>query len=905
MVVSLLSTKFTIPPTGAQRIERLRLVNKLDGAWRQGRRFLLVSAPAGYGKTTLVSQWVNQLANSPERLVDPPVRVAWLTCDAEDGDLARFVSYWVAALRQANLPVGEGVMLSLQATKPPAPETLAILLVNELANRPERSLLVLDDLHTLESQPVLDFLAFFIEHQPPQFCLVVVTRADPGLPLARLRGRGQMDEVRQNDLAFSLEESAEFLGATVSTALTRDQLVILEQRTEGWAAGLQLAALSMQSAQDIPAFIEAFSGGYEYIADYLTDEVLARQPDEIHAFLLETAILERFSAPLCAAVTGNPHARQILEILREKNLFLVSLDHQKEWYRYHALFTDILRNRLRQTQGERVIELYRRAGAWHQQHGDLVQAIEYELAGQAVEQAAVLMEPMVEPVFISGQLHTLQRWLDALPDEIRTSHPILWIFQGLTLAWCGNSTAAVKAILPELDGNFKAAGLTGESCALQALLVMTEGRAAEAAVLARRALQELPVKRAFFRCLAADTLGMAEIMRGENALALQAFDQLAQMAEDAGFAMFEIVSLAHKAGLRLQAGQIHAAGVDYRHVHQLARQKLGPASPVMAKVLLGLGEVARERHDLDEALRYFLEAAEVFNQFGDIGVPIATLSAARVKATQGDWEAAEALLEKARQCAQASKVTRLNERFVEEVQARFWIDRGLLNPAEQWARERGLLDRSLESIIQTAGLAAVSSEFVYTDYLLVARLHLAQGKPDAALRVIDGLLDVANRLENMRRVMHLLALKAIALHRMDDTPQALAVLGQALDKAGPEGYLQVFLDEGEPMAQLLRQNARHGYARKLLGLFAQMNEPPDDAGDQRFTNIVLLDPLSDRELEVLALIAAGLSNREISLRLHITLSTVKGHASGIYGKLGVNSRTQALSEAARLGLLSS
>ena len=905
MVISVLSTKYNIPPTGINWVERPHLQEKLDDGLRQGKRLILVCAPAGYGKTTLVGEWVNQKISSST--ANPSARAAWLTCDQEDNDLARFLSYLIAALRLVNPLTGEGLQETFHAFRLPTPETLATLLINDLAEISDRLVLVLDDFHTITSQPIHDFLTFLIEHQPPRMCLVLVTRADPALPLARLRGRGQLEEIRQNELSFTPEESAVFLSQTLGVTLTQEQVSTLERRTEGWAAGLQLAALSMRTTLDIPAFIEAFSGKYEYIADYLTDEVLAQQSETIKSFLLQTSILERLSASLCEAVTGEPNAQDILETLRDKNLFLISLDHQKEWYRYHSLFADLLRNRLQQSQSNRMDELHLRASRWYQEKGLFIPAIEYAFAGHDFDQAAALIEQTVEAIFISGQVNTLLRWFEALPVEVKNRHSILWIFDSLACIWGGKSSAPVKPFLPDLISIFNANGLMEEVHTLQAMVAMTEGKLSEAAQLAQIALQALSPERTLFRCLAADTLGMVKTLQCETPAAIRTFEQLSEVASQASYVMFEIIALTHLAGLRLQQGQLHAAAAGYQCALELAVQKLGKRSPVTGNILLGLGEFAREWNDLDRAQLYFFESAEMFAQFSEIGIPIAYLSIARVKAAQGDWESGQEYLEKARQYAQASKVTRLNDRLVNGLQARFCIMRGQLGPAEQWARESGLIEHSITDIIATSGLKAAASEFVNTDYLNLARLYLAQYQADAALQVIDPLLAVADTMGYMRRAIQILVLKALALQQKKEVALAVDVLGQALALAEPEGYQRVFLDEGEPIVHLLHQAFKRGYspiyAKKILAALPQNR--PDAAAlvEKKSLAESLLEPLSEREHEVLVLIAQGLSNPEISLSLHISLSTVKGHTANIYGKLGVNSRTQALSEAARLGIL--
>ncbi len=913
MVLSLIATKYQVPPAVARSlVERPRLLQKLDGAFDLGRRLILVCAPAGYGKTTLAAEWAGRLAQQGRAVASGSgpgqtvTRIAWLTCDQEDDDLARFLAYLVAALRQVYPPLGEGVLATFYASKPPTPETAAALLINELAEIPERLVLVLDDLHTITAQSIFDFLAALVEHQPPALCLVLVTRADPALPLARLRGRGQLEEIRQDELSFTPEESADFLRRIMGVQLAQDQLLSLEKRTEGWAAGLQLAGLSLRTALDIPAFIETFSGGNEYIADYLAGEVLAQQPPAVKVFLLQTSILERLSAPLCEAVTGVPGAQEILESLKDRNLFLVPQDQEKKWYRYHALFADLLRNRLQQSQPGQVDELHLRASRWYQENGELIPAIEHALAGHAPERAATLIEETVESIFISGQVILLLRWLDALPSDVKDRHPVLWIYTGLAPAWRAKTHAAAKPRLPELAPVFAAQGFEGEAYTLQALYAMTEGRPGEAALLAESALDRLSSSRPLFRCLAADALGMARVLLCDPNAAAQAFEQITEIAAQAGYGMFEILALSHLAGLRLQQGQLHAASIGYQRALGLAASKMGRFSPVNGNILLGLGEVAREWNDLEGALRYFSEAVDMFARFSDFGIPIACLSIARIKAAQADWASAQEFLDRARQYTQASTAARMNTRLVDGVQARFWIMRRELGPAESWAHEKGLIEHPLTEIIQAGGLNAAASEFIQSDYQALARLFMAQNKPDSALEVLDLLEKAAESLGYLRRVIHILVLKALALGQKKAKRPAVEVLGRALALAEPEGYLQVYLEEGEPMARLVKQALSQGlspdYAKKILAVFTRQGKAAV-VTVQNSPAEPLLEPLSEREIEVLALIAAGLSNREICARLHISLSTVKGHTASIYGKLGVNSRTQAVSEATRLSIL--
>jgi LuxR family transcriptional regulator, maltose regulon positive regulatory protein len=534
-------------------------------------------------------------------------------------------------------------------------------------------------------------------------------------------------------------------------------------------------------------------------------------------------------------------------------------------------------------------------------------AIEYALAGHAVEQASALIEQSFERFFISGQVKTLRRWLEKLPEETKDRHPILWIFHGLVLLWAGKSSTTIGSLLSARSSTFMQEGYSGEVQTVLALYAMTEGKITEADHLAQNAMQALLPEQTLFGCLAADTLGMAKTLQSDPSAAIHAFERLAEIASGAGYVMFEIMALSHLAGLHLQQGHLNAAGAGYQQALELVVQKLGERSPVSGSILLGLGEISRERSDLNSALRYFLESAEMFAKYNDIGIPIAYLSAARVKIAQGDWNSGQEYLEKARQLAHASNTTHINVRLVNQLQARFWIAQGLIEPAEQWAHQNGLLDRPISEIIEQDDKNAAASEFIFNDYLTLARLYLAQNKADAALQVLDPMLKIAKSAGLNRRVIYILVLKALTLHQKKEGELAAAVLGQAIELAEAEGYQQVFYEAGEPAAQLLYQAIAKGnaplYAKKILDLFTENQHSAVVTGKGKDGSESLVEPLSEREQEVLTLIAAGLSNREIAFRLHISLSTVKGHTASIYGKLGVNSRTQAITRGNYLGIL--
>jgi LuxR family transcriptional regulator, maltose regulon positive regulatory protein len=899
LYLPLLSTKFNIPSPGAKIVRRPRLMRILDQSLEQNTRLALVCGPAGYGKTTVVSEWLQ----ASQKI--HPDQFAWLTLESGDDDLTRFLAYLVTALQHIQPGFGAEVLKILQTHKPPPAPVLATLLINELSEISGRFFLVLDDYHLLTAGSIQGFIAFLVDHQPPQLCLVLVTRTDPPLPLARLRARGQLVELRQDALCFLPEEAAEFANQAMGLTLSPEQLAFLQRQTEGWISGLQLAAVSLRDVRDRSAFFRAFSGEHDFIADYLTDEVLTRLPDPVRTFLLQTSILERLSAPLCETVTGQSGAQHVLEQLLDANLFIVPLDTQHTWYRYHTLFADLLRKRLQEAAGEKVRELHIRASHWFEENGLLDLAIEHAVDGDNDQRAAGLIEGVAEGLLMRGQAATLLRWLEALPQETILKQPILGILKGFALILCARPPEAAAALYRELAAAGSLEEFQGEAATLQALLSILQERGADAIRLSGQALRQLPPDRAFFRSLAADGLGMAYTLAGDIDGATHAFEQVVEIAAQSDNVMMTLMALTNLAGLRYVQGHLRLAIQTCRQVVDLASQRIGRHTPMLGKTLLNLGEMLREQGDLEAAQGYLQEAAGMMETFSEIGLPLAWLALARIKIIQKDWQVAQALIDQARQRALSSRSTLMDDRLVDVMQARYWLARAELEPVLQWARTLGFLDRSPDEVFAEAARNASVNELLQAEYLTLIRLVLAQRRPERALEMLIFLQDLVEKRGFQRRIVEILALKALALHQKGNLQEALQAIARALSLAELEGYQRTFVDEGEPMARLLYQAAASGissaYAGRLLGVFSEESQgitpvaqPPSGA---------LIEALSARELEVLGLIAEGLSNAEIARRLYISLSTVKGHTTNIFGKLGARNRTGAVTRARSLGLL--
>ena len=896
---TLLSTKFAIPSPGGKLVHRPRLLRILDEGLEQNASLILLCAPAGYGKTTLVSDW---LQTAPAIQPGP---FAWLTVESGDDHLTRFLTYWITAVQRIRPGFGAAVLQMLQTHKPQPVQALAAMLINELSETPQRMLLILDDFHLLTAQSIQNFMAFLVDHQPPQLCLVLITRADPALPLARLRARGQLVELRQEELCFRPDEAADYLNRMMVPALAQEQVAFLHQQTEGWIAGLHLAAISLREDADRPAFLKAFSGEHAFIASYLTHEVLARLSAPVREFLLQTSILERLSVALCEAVTGQAEAQDILNQLVEANLFILPLDSQRHWYRYHILFADLLQQRLHADWGESVCELHNRASRWFEQNSLLDLAIEHAMAGKAYGQAACLISQVAESLMMRGEASTLLRWLEALPQEEIIAHPILVAQYGLVLFLCSRSPEAVTSLIEKTRSSGDMGSIQGEIAMLQAMVAILKGDTAHALQFSEAALQQIPPERMFFRSMAADSLGMGHTLAGDMPAAMRAFEQVVEISRQIDNLMMTLMALTNLAGLQYMQGQLRLAVDTCRQVIEFASQRIGRQTPILGKTLFNLGEMLREQGDLDAALKYLQESASMMEHFSEIGLPLAYLGITRIYMNRKDWDKAQAFLDRARETARANRSTLMDERIVETMQVRYWIARGELDPALQWARRKGYLDKPPAEMIAEAGQKALFDELQLVEYLTLMRLALAQRQPDRVLELTTCLQALVGRRDHRRRTIELLVLKALALHQKKDLNQALQIIGEAFSLAEPEGYQRVFIDEGELMSGLLYQALAHGvfpaYAQKLLA--ALVGESQESKLPAEAPAAALIEALSEREREVLGLIAEGLTNGEIAGRLHITLSTVKGHTTNIFGKLGVKNRTQAIARARRMGLL--
>jgi ATP/maltotriose-dependent transcriptional regulator MalT len=912
----LLVTKLARPSVGADLVPRPRLVSQLQLGIQLP--LTLIAAPAGFGKTTLLSTWLEHT----------PLRSAWVSLEHDDDDLTRFWSYVFTALSHIHPGSGTSALALLQGSAPQqlSPiETVLTVWINGLAALSHEVVLILDDYHLITAPPIHRSVMYLVDHLPHQLHLVMATRADPPLPLARLRTRGYLTEIRVADLRFTYLETTAFLTRTLGLNLSGEDIAVLEARTEGWIAGLQLAGLSMRGRQDIPAFLKAFTGSQRYIIDYLTEEVLASQPEPVQTFLLQTAILERLQGSLCEAVIGEHDGevsgQAMLEQLEQANLFLVPLDDERRWYRYHQLFAEALRHRLQRKHPTLVPELHQRASAWYEQQGLMHDAVHHALVATDFAQATRLIEQGFNSLVRRGEIATLQRWTAALPDELVRSNIELSVLRGWLLFVSGKNDAAelhlqdiehTFGINPVSDepreqqtmpsGMSRQAEIKGRIAAIRASIAVTQGDLPRTIALSRLALEYLP-KENISRAYAAWYLGRAYWLSGDVSAASIALAEASHISWEVDhlYSVFLVThDLAHVQKLQ---GHLHQADQTYREALQQALERGGDL-PAIGPAYVGRGNLEYEWNHLDAATSLLQEGIKLCERTGNgRAVLQAYITLAFIKQAQGDTAGASAIMQ---QVIQITERLHLSQHRNTQVGA-FWAWLSLMQGDEaavlRWLQRCGLsLDREVSHLRER-------------EYLTLVRVLITRCRLDEAKQWLATLLQLAEAQGRTGSVIELLMLQAEALQASGEVNQAMEQLSRALALAEPEGYIRLFVDEGAPIAHLLVQMRRRPpgdqpgskhYREHLLALLGRAHDEDVShaavavPGSGMYS---LGEPLSERELEVLRLIVAGCSNREIADRLVIAVSTVKWYVNAIYGKLQVESRTKAIARSRELNIV--
>jgi LuxR family transcriptional regulator, maltose regulon positive regulatory protein len=886
MSTPILATKLYIPPSRPKVVLRPRLIERLNVGLH--RKLTLISAPAGFGKTTLVSEWISN-CNQP---------VVWISLDQGDKDPARFLTYLVIALQMIDANIGKKLLSALQSPRSPAIEPILTSLLNEITSIPNNFILVLDDYHSIDAKPIDHALTLLLERQPSQMHLVITTREDPNLPLARLRVRDQLTELRVADLRFTASEAAEFLNRVMGLTLSTENIAALENRTEGWIAGLQLAAISMQGHPDADSFIESFTGSHHYVMDYLVEEVLGQQPQSIQAFLLRTSILDRLCGSLCEAVLldESAHGRETLEYLERANLFLIPLDGERRWYRYHHLFADLLRQRLPQSIASskedaesRVNELHIRASQWYEDNNLDIEAFHHAAAANDIERAERLIDGKGIPLHLRGAVIAILNWFESLPITVLNARPSLWWRYAALLLINGQTTgvaeklqaaeATLAATLLGAEPDDKTRNLIGQIAAARATLALTRYDAETMIAQSQRALEYLHLNNLTTRANANWTLGTAYLFQGDRAAARRVLTESISLSQTSGDIFTTILATLSLGIVQEGDNQLHLAAETYQRILQMAGDQ---PLQIIGEAHLGLARVLYEWNDLDGAEQHGRQSLQLERQYDTVidRFIICEVFLARLKLAQGDLVGATAILAKADQSAR-------QKNFIYRI------------PEVVAAQVVTLLHQS--NVAVAARLAQA-----YDLPIVQARVYLAQGDPSAALGVLERWRQQVEAKDWKDEQLKVMVLEAVAYQAQGETDKAIQMLSEALSRAEPEGFIRIFVDEGLAMTQLLTEAAARGispdYAAKLLTVLEseqQANENKTDVTPAQS----LIEPLSQRELEVLQLIAQGLSNHDISERLFLALDTVKGHNRKIFDKLQVQRRTEAVARARALGLL--
>ena len=919
--IELLETKFFAPRWHQGRVSRQRLINLLH----QGieGKLTLVSAPAGFGKTTLLAEWVAAVPTRP---------VAWVSLDESDNDPALFWTYLITALQNIQPSLGERSLTLLQSPQAPPIESVLMMLLNELTAIEANVVLILDDYHAIATPVIHDGIGFLLNHSPPQMHLMIVSRADPPLSLARLRSHGELTELRASDLRFTPDEAAAFLNQVMGLEISVADVAALEKRTEGWIAGLQLAALSLQGREDIPDFVAAFSGDDRYIVDYLLEEVLQRQPEHIRRFLLQTAILERLSGSLCDAVTDQNGGQGMLETLERGNLFLIPLDNKRQWYRYHHLFADVLQAHALIEWPERILSLHGRASEWYEQHDLFSEAIRHALAAQDFERAAGLIEQVWPTMRRRQRETTVLGWITSLPDSLIRNRPVLSVAYALVLLNDGQLDA-VESRLQDAERCLGAAADSQEPLAVESVVAddaqlrslpasIANARAYRAQALrdvsstvtyAQQALELLPEDEEYERGTTAALLGLAYWTSGRPEVGYRSFAEGLAIFKQMGLTQIAIGGTTILAQMSMAQGRLHRAINICEQSLQLAKEQGGLVRAGTPELYLALSEVRYEQGDLAAASQLLLSSEMLRQQASLSGAKyLWWVVRARLKAAEGNLETALDQLQEAERLYYRAPIPIPDVRPVAALRARLWARQDRLTEALRWVSDRDL---------------SVEDEMSYVheyEHLTLARVLIAQYRRDCidnalhqAIGLLARLLETAEAEERTGSIIEILVVQALAYKAKGDVAgailqgrgSAIASLERALNLAEPEGHVRIFAECGTPMARLLREAMTRGitptYTQRLLTALETWGQPQNDAAHASDvpTPQPLVEPLSQRELEVLRLLNTELSGPEIARELVVALSTVRTHTKRIYSKLNVTSRRAAVKRAAELNLI--
>ena len=879
----LLATKLFVPHPRPDQVNRSHLIDQLNEG--VSRKLTLISAPAGFGKTTLLSEWIAQGSQS----------VAWISLDKSENDPVQFIHYLIAAVQNSYPKIGEAALSQLQSSQRPPVESILISLIQDFSGLSDELIIVLDDYHSIDADSIHQLIRTLLDYLPVQVHLTISSRVDPPLPLARLRVNQQLSELRTNDLCFTEAEIAVFFNQTLNLQLTSGDISILESRTEGWIAGLQLAALSMQGRPDITSFINTFAGDDRHIVDYLVEEVLNLQSEQIQKFLLQTSILSRFSEPLCTFITGESGSQKILNDLEKANLFIVSLDDKRHWYRYHHLFAELLQQRLQHSMGDRVSELHKMASRWYEQNGDIDEAVTHAFEAGDYEQAAQLIGEYVKG---SWEYDTkMLVWHKKLPPEFVRQDAELSFFNAWMLEKGGQYEAAEeffditeRLIDAKSVESRESRFLLGKIAAIRANMALYKNEISEVIRFSEKAIEFLQDGESSWRIHSKNIQGQAHFVNGEIGKAYRIFQDVASEGDQTGDFHAYLKGRIGQAAIQTTRGQLSDVIDIYSELYQKAQDKKLSQIPMMGWLYLNWGRVLGYQNYTNEALRYIQQGLEFSEQIDDAAMigegNFNLVSALLIK---GDTIGAEAAIEKTKTLAEQKDIPIWVVDSLEVQQVRIELNKGNLEPALQWMQG------------QKPGKDGSYKHLQLAKRILVARILFANNEVDDSLEILRPLTRTPKNDGWVIEQIVAILIQARILKSRDEMSEAISLVKKALSLAEPGSIISVFIEEGAPIAELLEvildeiTDLPRAFINKILSAF-------------RLTKLIrtedeFVEHLSERELEVLRLIAAGLPNKTITEELFISMSTVKTHLRNIYSKLNVASRTQATAKAKELGLL--
>ena len=893
MINNLLTTKLLNPSLHSDLIERPLLCKRLQAGLESGKRLTLISAPPGYGKTTLVSEWIYQYH----------LEAVWVSLDEGDNDLIRFFTYLAAGFSRLLPEINEILEAYLKSPQIRDEKALLNYLINAFTELPQKTLLVLDDYHLIHQKNIHESLDYLLQHLGDQVHVVLISRSDPPFSLARLRGRGQICEVRQNDLRFTSSEAAGLLLKILEENLNEDDILVLYRRTEGWAAGLQMAAVSLQGERDKSEFIRSFGGSHRFILDYLLEEVLDNQPEDIKQFLLKTSILKRFSASLCEFLFNNEiNYSEVIKELEQANLFIQPLDENREWYRYHRLFSDLLRKTLSRTYPEHILELNLRASIWFEGQGQLEEALGYALETNDIQRSIMLLEKIVDDVFARGETYLFLTWAEKIPLEELKENPKLFFQYIWAMFWSG---ASREDIYSYLNMEWPDKIYEAKALALKAAVASLDGDFQQALELFSISLKNLPKDDWFFQNLVQIIHAKVLYSAADSIEGIKKLEESASWSLSKGNNFTTVLILCNLGELWQKQLKLDKAEAYFRQALDISADDQGNISPMAGAALAGLGDIYLEQNRLDESEEYLNKAVKIAGDWSSFVVFDAMLGLVLLKQAKGEYETARQTLMQARSLAAEIKITQMDDRLVDLIEARLNIRQGNLAAARNWATLQGLI--GLKDLSVYSAKAGIQSRLKKYEIPTLARLYLAENRLDDCLFVLEMLERETRRVDRPYLLLEGLILESLVFFSLQQKEKAFSVLGESLEMAAAQNVRRLFLNEGEKMRLLLQEYVYQGinqshnpFVKTLLENFEPIRNDFSNVGEAQ---AAFFEVLSERELEVLKLLPSQLSSVDLASEMHVSVNTLRTHLKNIYQKLGVHSRHAAIEKARSLKLI--